>query len=310
MTITRKFIGTIGTISLTLPIIRVGRGRPSVAIVTGLHGGEESGLLIIRDVLASMKRKRQRGSVTVIPSGNPLTQAFKTRFSLLDGANPNRVFPGRRDGDISARIARATIDAVRSADVVIDLHCFSQDCVFTGVLVDIGNPAIAARQRMILQLLKPDCIWIERSATPDGSPIRQNLSGYLNSVGVPSIAIEMPRPDRLTDIDRRRIGESLLRVVQGLSKRTVTSTTSSRIPELVRSDIRADASGFFIPERRPLTSLSRGMSVGRLVDPLTFRETVVRSPRVGRLFLIARPGLVRTGDKLFALGTPVPLTTS
>lgn len=307
MKIIQRPVGTIGIVPITLPVITIGSGKPVVSIVTGLHGGEESGLLIVRDLLAALKRRPFKGTFRVLPSGNPLTQAFKTRFSPIDYVNPNRAFPGNNRGDLSQRIAAETIQAIRGSAAVIDLHCFSQDCVLTGILVSSGDAAVVDQNRRLLGLLSPDCVWIDDAVMPDGESSRRNLGGYLNSIGVPNIAIEMPRADRLPLEIRKRAASGIVRVLRGLERLRLPAARP--LLYLKRRDIRTDVSGIFIPMKIPLARLSRGMLVGRLVDPLTFRETAVVSPTAGRLLLIARAGLVRTGDKLFAVGQPVRFTT-
>lgn len=307
MKISQRSIGTIGIIPITLPVITIGSGKPVISIVTGLHGGEESGLLIIRDVLAALKRRPFNGTLRILPSGNPLTQAFKMRFSPIDNANPNRVFPGKYNGDLSQRIAFETLRVIRDSATVIDLHCFSQDCVFTGILVSSGDAAVVENNRRLLRLLTPDCVWVEKAETPDGESIQRNLGGYLNSIGVPNMAIEMPRADQLSPAMRTRIVTSVVRVLRGLERARLP--VARPLLALERRDVRTDVSGMFVPLKKPLARLSRGTLVGRLIDPLTFRETAVVSPAAGRLLLISRAGLVRTGDKLFAVGQSVRFTT-
>lgn len=305
MNIRRIPIATIGVIRLDLPVVTVGRGQPVVSIITGLHGGEESGLLIVRDLLRAL-RSRIPGTLRIFPAGNPLTQAFKQRSSPLDNINPNRAFPGSDEGVVSGRIAALTLKAMAGSDLVIDLHCFGQDSVFTGVLVSNGDPALVAVERAYMRLLKPSVVWVEATATPDGVSTTKNLGGYLNSVGVPNFAVEMPRADHLPLAMRRAVVTGLMRVIRRAGRVTSRTAISTTLLEISRLDVRCQKSGFFLPKLKPLSPLSRGTPVGQLVDPVTFRETVVRSPAPGRLFLITRPSLVRSGDKLFTVGRPVP----
>lgn len=307
MKISQYSIGSIGIVPIKLPVLTIGKQPPIVSIVTGLHGGEESGLLILRDLIRALRRRPFQGTLRLLPSGNPLTQAFKSRFSPIDFVNPNRAFPGKANGDLSQRIAFETLRLLRGSAAVIDLHCFSQDCVVTGILVSSGSSAVVEQNRRLLGLLSADCVWVERLATPDGQSIRNNLGGYLNSIGVPNVGIEMPRADHLSPAARQQVVQGILRMLRAL-ERGILPPARLKL-ELRRRDVRADVSAMFIPLKSPLAKLSRGTLVGRLIDPLTFRETAIVSPMAGRMLLIARAGLVRTGDKLFAVGQSVRYTT-
>lgn len=306
MTISSIPVGSVGTLPVSLPLITHGAGNPRIAFVTGLHGGEESGVFILHKLLPRLEGLT--GTFLLLPSGNPLTQAFKERFSPLDGVNPNRAFPGSDSGTLSSRIARATLEAIGAADLVIDLHCFSQNCVFTGIFVDRGDPRVKAIARNALAVLAPDVIWVERTATPDGLPKTMNLSGSVIDRGVPSIAIEMPRADHLTPELAERITASLLEVVRAAGDgRLASERLAPLAPAIVRRDLRADRSGFFLPATKPLDPITSGSVLGSLIALETLEVQPIESRVSGLTFLCARAGLVRTGDKLVAIGEPVTI---
>jgi predicted deacylase len=74
--------------------------------------------------------------------------------------------------------------------------------------------------------------------------------------------------------------------------------------QVVRTDYRADTSGFFQPLLQPLDRVKRGTVLGSLIDLTTLQSSPIKSRGAGQLFLISRPGIVRTGDKLYSLAEP------
>lgn len=294
-------VGKLGSVNIDLPVLTFGWGKPKRVITTGLHGGEESGLWILSELLPKLPA-RLPGQLVVLPSASPLTQAFKTRFSPVDFDNPNRAFPGSERGNLSARTAQALKPIIQGADCLIDLHCFGQAGAFTGVFVKVGRPSIQKRSLNLLAQLEPEVVWLEPGLTPDGRPSVSALDGFSRTLSVPSCTLEMPKPDQLSTEMKNRIVSGLLNLLtQPKAKAQLTA------PILLRQDVRADQAGFFVPIAQPLDPIKADSLVGRLYQMPDLKPKLIRSELAGRLFLINRPGLVRTGDKLYAVGRPARL---
>ena len=150
-----------------------------------------------------------------------------------------------------------------------------------------------------LQVLQPDVIWKEKDTTPDGLPSTSTVDGYCRTIDVPSFTVEMPKADQLELELRTRIVKSLKQV---LFNQAVNQKKD--IPVIVRQDFRADQSGFFIPLAKAMDQVESGQVIGKITSPTTLEETEIRNQLTGRLFLIARPGLIRTGDKMYSIGEP------
>ncbi|MFH0853073.1 MAG: succinylglutamate desuccinylase/aspartoacylase family protein [bacterium] len=292
------YIGSLGAIPISIPIIKFGQDKPKNVVVTGLHGGEESGLQIMSDLIKQIP-DNFKGELILVPSGSPVTQAFKSRWSPIDAGNPNRQFPGSDQGNFSARNGAALAQVFANADLVIDLHCFSQDCAFTGIFVDQGSDLVKKKSAEYLQALQPDVIWKEKETTPDGLPSTLTVDGYCRTIDVPSFTVEMPRADQLEPELRTRIVESLKQVLFNQ-----TGNQKKDIPVIVRQDFRANESGLFTPLAKAMDQVESGQVIGKITSTTTLEETEIKNQLTGLMFLIARPGLIRTGDKMYSIGIP------
>jgi predicted deacylase len=62
------------------------------------------------------------------------------------------------------------------------------------------------------------------------------------------------------------------------------------------------AAGMFLTSIKPGAEVKRGDELGKVVDPLSDKETPIVSPEDGVIIGMERPNVVYTGDALFHLG--------
>lgn len=108
-------------------VLDSGKCGPDIYIQAGLHGGETA-QWCLADLVPFLRKNLCCGRVRIVPYANPLAWLqrcyFSTngKFSLVDGKDFNRCFPGNADGDVNGRIAAAILNIADRADVVLDLH--------------------------------------------------------------------------------------------------------------------------------------------------------------------------------------------
>lgn len=96
---------------------------PVVALIAGVHGDEDEGVLTLQRVIAYLQDHPVNGVVKVLPISNPPAFRAATRENPVDGLNLARVFPGRPDGALTERIAHAiTTRLIQGSDLLVDLH--------------------------------------------------------------------------------------------------------------------------------------------------------------------------------------------
>jgi predicted deacylase len=98
---------------------------PTLALIAGNHGYEYPPILALQRLRALIDPARLMGSIIMVHVANmPSFLGRTVYFSPVDGKNLNRVYPGRKDGTVSERIAYAiTTEVIEQADYVLDLHC-------------------------------------------------------------------------------------------------------------------------------------------------------------------------------------------
>ena len=143
---------------------------PVLALVAGNHGYEYPPILALQMLRERMNPKKLSGAVIMVHVANmPSFLGRTVYFSPVDGKNLNRVYPGKRDGTVSDKIAYAiTTEVIDRCDALLDLHCgdgneslrpynyqiVTQDealngriaslvnmCVIDHIVVDRGRPA-------------------------------------------------------------------------------------------------------------------------------------------------------------------------
>jgi len=117
--------GRDGTAEVPISVIRGVRPGPVLALIAGNHGYEYTPILALQKALTAIDAKQLAGSLILVHVANMPSFLGRTiYFSPVDGKNLNRVYPGKRDGTQSERIAwLITTEVIEKADYVLDLHC-------------------------------------------------------------------------------------------------------------------------------------------------------------------------------------------
>jgi uncharacterized protein len=117
-------VGADAATWIPVTVFHGARPGPVLGLTAGVHGYEFSPILAAQRLLQVIDAAQLRGTVILVRLAN--VAAFEERAPYVnphDRENLNRVFPGRRDGTQSERIAWAlTTEVVRRSDVLVDLH--------------------------------------------------------------------------------------------------------------------------------------------------------------------------------------------
>ena len=110
---------------IPVTVVRGARPGPVLALIAGNHGYEYPPILALQRFRGQIDPAELSGQILMVHTANmPSFLGRTVYFSPVDGKNLNRVYPGRRDGTVSERIAYAiTAEVIEKADYVLDLHC-------------------------------------------------------------------------------------------------------------------------------------------------------------------------------------------
>src|SRR5512145_3459213 len=110
---------------IPITIVRGAQTGPTLALIAGTHGSEVAPIVALQRVRATLDPAQLRGTILMVHVANmPSFLGRTVYYSPIDGKNLNRVYPGKRDGTISERIADTiTREVIARATHLIDLHC-------------------------------------------------------------------------------------------------------------------------------------------------------------------------------------------
>src|SRR2546427_488333 len=109
---------------MPLTIVRGKDPGPTLALIAGTHGDEVAPVIALQRVRRELDPARLSGTVLLVHVANLPSFLRRTiYYSPIDGKNLNRVYPGKRDGTVSERIADAiTREIIERADYLVDIH--------------------------------------------------------------------------------------------------------------------------------------------------------------------------------------------
>ncbi len=144
---------------------------PVLALIAGNHGYEYAPILALQRLRTRIDPQRLRGTVILVHVANlPSFLGRTIYYSPIDRKNLNRVYPGKRDGSISERIAYTiTTQVIERCDYLVDLHCgdgneWLRPYVYLPVT---GEEKMDARLREIVLAYGFDHIVVDRDRPKD-----------------------------------------------------------------------------------------------------------------------------------------------
>lgn len=278
------------------------RTGPVLALLGGVHGDEDEGVLAVLRVLQELEQRPLRGTLRAVAPANPLAWAAQSRTTPLDGRNLARCFPGDVDGGPTPMLAAGiSKEVITGADLLIDLHSAgirSSLPLFCGYSVT----ALAEDSEQAAIAFGAPIIWRH----PDPAPGR-SLS-VAAAQGIPAIYAECTGGGSIRSFELDTYVHGVLRVM----------TTLGMLPESVGQPEPAKArrvygngnldegnqsrhDGFFVSAVRPGTVVQDGAEIGRVYDYQGRLLETFRASTQGMLMLLRRQARVQAGEVLFVL---------
>lgn len=250
-----------------LPLHPNGKGK-IFSVVTGTHGDELEGQYVCYRLNEILRENRDKleGIVDIYPALNPLGVDTITRGIPMFDLDMNRIFPGDINGSMPEYIAAGIVEDLSKSGFCIDIHASNI------YLTEIPQVRISEETADILvpyaEKLNVDFIWVHGAATV----LQSTLAHSLNSVGVPTLVVEMGVGMRITKKYGDQLIDGILNLMHclGIWKgevKEVRDPIISTDPDEI-SFVNAPASGVFLPLVSHWDTVKEGDKIGLIVNPL------------------------------------------
>lgn len=282
---------------LTIVKNRIGSGQGGrISIVTGTHGDELEGQAVCFEVARRIGEHPEhlKGTVDIYPALNPLGIDSITRGIPGFDLDMNRIFPGTEEGAMTEYIASKIVGDIAGSDVCIDIHASN---IFLREIPQVRiNNETAETLVPMAKYLNVDFVWVHAAATV----LESTLAYSLNSIGTPTLVVEMGVGMRITKEYCRQLTEGIFCLMKqkGIWSGDVTEP---RTP-IISTDgqvqfINASASGIFIPQVEHTKHVEKGDYLGDIVSPHEGRVIErILSPCSGMVFTLREYPVVDEGS--------------
>ncbi|MFC1850202.1 succinylglutamate desuccinylase/aspartoacylase family protein [candidate division CSSED10-310 bacterium] len=295
-------VGSFGCIDISIPILTLGSGTPILAIISGIHGNEISGLFVIEQFLKRLTTFK--GQINIIPSAYPLTQSLKMRLSPHDFKDLNRVFPGNPDKTFPEQIAYQLMKFLRESqsNLVIDFHSFGLKNPIMAIYMHCGSPEVKQKSLQYINAFQPAMIWKLDCQEQIDIEYEAALGPSLASEGIPNFAVEMPQNYRMTEQEIQQACQGLERVMGTLGMLAYPENPAAEVPMYVKDEYYCSKSGLFSPLKNIMAAVKQGEVIAKITGIPSFQETLVTAPNEGILLQIHDRSFITTGTAIFAMG--------
>ncbi len=267
-----------------------------ICIVTGTHGDELEGQYVCWKLSRILQEgiEHLHGTVDIYPALNPLGVNTINRGVPGFDLDMNRIFPGDPDGTTTRYLAHKIIQDISGADLCIDIHASN---IYLRELPQARVNVNTAKQLLpMARELNLDFIWIHAASTV----LESTLACSLNSIGTPTIVVEMGVGMRITETYGRQLITGILNLLQ---KMEIWDAPAGSIREpIISSDghvsfINANVSGIFLPHVLHDAKVTEGQELGVIADPANGDvKKVLNSPVDGLLFTLREYPVVAPGS--------------
>ncbi len=284
-------------IEIPVTVINGSKPGPVLALVAGNHGYEYPPILALQRLRERISAKKLSGAVILMHVANiPSFLGRTVYFSPLDGKNLNRVYPGKKDGTPSERIAYAiTTQVIERCDYLLDLHCGDgneslRPYVYQTVT---GDAVLDARIADLVAHCGFDHIVVDR-----GRPVDPAASLYCSNTaitrGKPAVTVEAGFLGVPDEASTKLIAEGVENVLRYLK---MSAGPARRVKRPVFLDpapvMTSPVTGILYPHVKRDQMVKKGTVLAHVTDYFGKKIAEVKAPVAGKvLYIVATPPMV------------------
>lgn len=275
---------------------------PVVALLAGVHGDEDEGVLAVRRIVAALRDRSMSGVVRAVAVANMPAWAAYSRTSPLEDGNLARLFPGDPAGSPTQRIAAGlTGSVIEGADLLIDLHSAGLNYAMPLLCGYVAGNRAAAASRRAAEMFGAPLVW----AHPGTGPGR-SLSVAADQ-GIAAIYAECGGGGQVRRADLDCYVHGVLNILADMAMLPGTAVDESgtfrNLHGAGNLDEGAQAAydGWFVADVDAGSIVEDGAAVGTIFgyDGACLEE--LRAPCTGMVMFLRRQARVRKSDMLYVL---------
>ena len=170
-----------------------------------------------------------------------------------------------------------------------------------GVYFCKGNLKVRGTSLSLLQTLSPDYIWKLDTSKDEKNKAGSLVEALLN-VGVPSIGLEIPDLELITNEQIKKVTLGLIRVIESLNRSTPSETDNKIPPIISRVFAISQTDGVFVPEIQINQMVHEGSFLGKIFSLTSLESENVVSPTKGAVIFILNNTFVKEGERVAVIG--------
>ena len=267
-----------------------------ICIVTGTHGDELEGQYVCYEVNRIIRENPDclKGIVEIYPALNPLGVDSISRGVPMFDLDMNRIFPGDENGAVAEHVAARIIKDIAGADLCVDIHAsniFLREIPQARINVNTAEKLLPFARRLNL-----DFVWVHAAATV----LESTLAHSLNSIGVPTVVVEMGVGMRITEEFCHQLTDGIFCGMKDMGAWTGPVITPKE--PIISQDgevgfVNAEAPGIFVPCVEHWRNVAQGERIGRILNSLDGQMLQdVRAPIHGMVFTLREYPVVSCGS--------------
>jgi predicted deacylase len=262
-----------------------GTAGTRATLIAGTHGDEGPWSALAIKMLCQLPAAALTGRLRVIFTANALAAEVERRNSWIDSPNAidlDGVFPGKKNGSHTDRLAAALAPLIADSDVVVDLHGGGTWCINAFVKRFEGSEGLAA------DLGAP---FISNAPNKPGG-----LTTYARSLGIKVANVEVGGRSSREMYWAERNAAGLRRALfnVGVLELDAPPASPEKAMDVSATEpMRAEVGGIFVPTLREDTVgtvVKAGTEMGKILDLHTLAELqVFTAPYERTAMMLLRP---------------------
>ena len=287
-----------GGSNLTIPLTIINgiKEGPCFWINGGIHGDEPEGALACALIKDSISPKILSGSLVLVPVMNVPAMEAAQRGNPLDtfSYDMNRIYPGKKNGYLSERIAFAHKEwMIKNADIEISIHSGGSHSY-------LAEAIFAAKDNKTQELAR--AMGEDWELTLYSNVTSKSPMAVMEEIGKPSLTVELGGRSATAPGSFLAVGQKLFKACQNIMRHYKLIEGLPHYPKVrykgYQKAILAPKSGIFLPKPdvKFLTMMKKNDFLATIIDYNGNTLCELRAPEEGMFFGLRALPNVTVGD--------------